>query len=234
MSTIEELIFDATGDENRPSLTTTRRGARLLAVLAAAGHDRAWLQRTTGLGVNTVGKVIHSRPTPGTVETVARSAGVATDWLNPPDADRRLTEAEVSELRRCLRILRGIARGTRIDARDHPNVRLMPDQRVPEVFLLRGARLVYRAIGTSLLLAGVMDGDLACVRPTDRIRDVVGTLAVVQLNERLYLKRLLVGRRGRVTLQSAADGYESIVISDDDRFSLIGEVVASVREYHRS
>jgi hypothetical protein len=43
-----------------------------------------------------------------------------------------------------------------------------------------------------------------------------------------------VGRRGRVTLQSAADGYEPIVISDDDRFSLIGEVVASVREYRRS
>ena len=183
--------------------------------------------------MNTIGRVIDSRPTPATLEAVALSAGVSTDWLNAPEADRRLTDAEISELRRCLRVLRGIARGTRIDARDRPNVRRAPDRRVPQLFRLRGARLVYRAVGTSLVLAGVMDGDLAYVRPTGRIRDVVGSLAVVQLNERLYLKRLQVGRLGRVTLLSAADGYEPIVIGADDRLSLLGEVVASVTEYRR-
>lgn len=69
-------------------------GARILTVLAIAGHDRAWLQRTTRLGANTIGRLLRDwqeMPAPATVEAVARSAGVSTEWLIAGDARRPLT-----------------------------------------------------------------------------------------------------------------------------------------------
>ena len=87
------------------------------------------------------------------------------------------------------------------------------------------------ALASSLAGFGVLDGDLAYVRPTGRVRDVVGSLVVVRVNGKLYLKRLLVAPRGVVMLVSAAGGYEPMVIGKTDAFALLGEVVASSREY---
>lgn len=200
------------------------RGARILAVLAVAGHDQAWLRRATRLGVNTIGRLLQvgqQTPAATTLEAVARSLGVTAAWLEPDDARRELTASESAELRRCVRILRAIARGTRIDARTVPNVQ---PETTPEA---------YRVIGDSLARAGLLDGDLVHVRPAERARDVAGALVVARLNGSLYLKRLMVATGGVIVLRSAADGYEPIVIRRADAFTLLGEVVTSVREYRR-
>jgi SOS-response transcriptional repressor LexA len=213
------------------------RGARILAALAIAGRTQTWLRRETRLGVHTIERLLHDTqqtPAPATLEVVARSTGVSTAWLDPDDARRELTANETAEVRRCVDVLRGVARGERADARSLPNVRVETRRHVPHAFRVHGARQVYRVLGDSLAHAGVLDGDLAYVRPTARVRDVVGSLVVARLNGELYLKRLMVAERGVVLLASAADRFEPIVIGGADRFALLGEVVACVREYRRT
>lgn len=211
------------------------RGARILTVLAIAGRDQAWLREAAGLGVNTIAGFLHGGRTPaaGTMRAVARAAGVSVAWLHPDDAGRTLSDAETDDLGRCLRTLRSIARGSRIDARTVPNVSAEPARRVPHGFRVRGARQVYRVRGDSLARAGLLDGDLVYVRPTDRVRDVVGAHVIARINGTLYLKRLRVAARGRITLCSDAGAYQPIVVSATDDFALVGEVIASVREQWR-
>ncbi|HEX6100981.1 MAG TPA: S24 family peptidase [Thermoanaerobaculia bacterium] len=213
------------------------RGARILAVLAAAGHDPAWLQRTARLGTDTIARLLddaRQTPSAATLDAVARTAGVTAAWLDPDGARRELTATAAAEVRRCARVLRGVARGERIDARRIPNVRPEPARRVPHSFRVHGARQVYRVLGDSLVHAGLLDGDLAYVRPADRVRDVVGALVVVHVNGMSYLKRLTVAQGGVVVLSSAAEGYEPILIGAEDGFVLLGEVVACVRECWRA
>lgn len=209
------------------------RGARILTVLAIAGRDRAWLQRATGLGVNTISRLLHDgRQTPaaGTLRAVAQAAGVSVAWLRADGARRTLSDAETDDLRRCLRTLQSIARGRRLDARTVSNVRPEPARRVPRAFRLHGARQVYRVIGDSLARAGLLDGDLVYVRPAGRVRDAVGAHVVARLNGALYLERLTVTARGRIALVSDAEGYEPIVVHARDELALIGEVIGAVRE----
>lgn len=200
----------------------TCRGARILTLLAIMGRDPLWLHRQTRLGVNTIGRLLRdSSQTPSlrTLDAVARSLEVTTAWLEPHDARRTLGGTEAAELRRCVRVLRAIAHGTRIDARDEPNVLAEPESHT------------YRVIGNSLERAGLLHGDLATVCPTERVRDVSGALAVVRLNGSLYLKRLKVWIEGVIVLRSAADGYDPIVVGPADAFALVGEVVALTRLY---
>jgi SOS-response transcriptional repressor LexA len=174
------------------------------------------------LGVNTIGRLLddsHQTPSRRTLEAVARTLQVTTAWLEPDDARRTLGGTETAELRRCVRVLRAIARGTRIDARGEPNVRPEPESHT------------YRVVGNSLARFGLLDGDLATVRPMERVRDVAGALAVVRLNGSLYLKRLMVWIEGAIVLRSAADGYDPILVGPADAFALVGEVVSCTREY---
>ncbi|HEX6087389.1 MAG TPA: S24 family peptidase [Thermoanaerobaculia bacterium] len=200
----------------------TCRGARILTLLAIMGRDHYWLRRETRLGVNTIGRLLgdpQQTPSPRTLDAVARTLEVTTAWLEPDDARRILGAAEAGELRRCVRVLRAIARATRIDARGEPNVRPEPEPHT------------YRVVGHSLARAGLLDGDLATVRPAERVRDVSGAWVVARLNGSLYLKRLKVWMEGAIVLRSAADGYDPIVVGPADAFELLGEVVALAREY---
>jgi SOS-response transcriptional repressor LexA len=89
---------------------------------------------------------------------------------------------------------------------------------------------VYRVRGHSLARFGLHDNDLAYVKPTENLRDAVGSVVLAHLNGALYLKRLTVGAGGVVALQSACDGYDALIVRHDDDFKLMGRVTASARE----
>jgi SOS-response transcriptional repressor LexA len=89
---------------------------------------------------------------------------------------------------------------------------------------------VYRVRGHSLARSGLLDRDLAYVKPTENLRDAVGSIVLAHLNGALYLKRLTIEAGGVVALHSACDGYDALIVRDDDDFKLMGRVTAFVRE----
>jgi SOS-response transcriptional repressor LexA len=208
--------------------------ARILVALAASGRDRAWLVKRTRLGVNTIARLLQGStadPLPGTLAKVADALGVSTSWLAAGGAPQRaLGVTEAAELQRALKTLRAIALGQRIDARADPNVRPEPKRRVPGRFRRAGARQVYRVQGPSLMRFGLLDRDLVYVKPEASPRATAGKIALVTVNGALYLKRLTIGAGGVVTLLSACDGYDPLIIRPGDDFTVMGQAVAAERE----
>jgi SOS-response transcriptional repressor LexA len=209
-------------------------GVRAMVALALSGRDRAWLVRKSRLGVNTVARLLRdttAQPRPITLEKVTRALGVSAAWLTAGGTRHRALNAEeTDELLRCVATLHSLALGSRTDSRSEPNVRHESKLRVPPHFRASGARQVYRVRGCSLARSGLLDRDLAYVKPTENLRDAVGSIVVAQLNGALYLKRLTIEAGGVVALHSACDGYDALIVGDDDDFKLMGRVTAFVRE----
>lgn len=209
-------------------------GVRILVALALSGRDRAWLVRKSRLGVNTVARLLRdttAEPHPITLKKVTRALGVSAAWLIAAGTRLRpLNAEETDELLRCVATLHSLALGARTDARSAPNVRRESKIRVPPHFRATGARQVYRVRGPSLACFGLLDRDLVYVQPTENLRDAVGSIILAHLNGALFLKRLTVGAGGVVALQSACDGYDALIVRNDDDFKLMGRVTASVRE----
>jgi SOS-response transcriptional repressor LexA len=208
-------------------------GARTLIALAVIGRDTNWLTRQSGLSANTIARLLRDplpRPRRRTLDAVTRLLGVSENWLVAEATGRTLTSLETEELERCTKTLRSIARGERIDPRSDPNATLKPARRVPHSFRSRGARLVCRVRGASLARFGLLDGDTAYVRPTESIRQTVGSIVLFRLNGLLYLKRLTVAKGGVATMLSGNDGYDPLTIDTRDEFRMVGQVVACVRE----
>ena len=88
-----------------------------------------------------------------------------------------------------------------------------------------GARLVFRAIGETMIEAGIADGDLVFVRPTKDLRTAAGKIIVCELGDATYVKQLeLVA--GRLRLLSRNPRFAPIDVDEEaDRFELIGIVV---------
>jgi SOS-response transcriptional repressor LexA len=207
--------------------------ARILVALAASGRDRAWLVKQTRLGVNTIARLLQGStadPLPRTLTKVADALGVSPSWLTVGTPPRALGVVEAGELQRSLKTLRALALGERIDARGDPNVRPEPKRRVPGRFRRAGARQVYRVRGHSLVRFGLHDKDVVYVKPADSARATVGKIALVTVNGALYLKRLTIGAGGVVTLLSACDGYDPLIIGPDDDFHVVGQAVAAERD----
>jgi SOS-response transcriptional repressor LexA len=114
-------------------------------------------------------------------------------------------------------------------ARLEPNV--LPLRRrvdIPREEQMLGARLVFRAIGTSMADAGIAEGDLVFIKPTRDLREADGSLIVCRLGTAEYLKELQL--RGHcIRLLSRNERYTAIEVNDNDDFSLIGVVVGQAR-----
>ncbi len=209
-------------------------GARTLVALAVAGRDRAWLAKKSRLSPNTIARLLSDptvEPQPTTLTKLTRVLGVSTSWLTAGDTNQRtLNAAETAELQRCLATLHALSIGTRIDPRSDPNVRRESKLHVPSHLRSGGARQVYRIRGPSLTRFGLLAHDLVYVKPAVNVRETAGTLAITQLNGALYLKRLTVAAGGVVVLHSACDGYDALVVREEDELRVIGRVTASVRE----
>jgi SOS-response transcriptional repressor LexA len=209
-------------------------GVRILVALALSGRDRAWLVRRSGLGVNTVARLLSDTTAeahPTTLRKVTRALGVSASWLTAEGTRQRaLSAEETDELQRCVATLHAIALGARADSRSEPNVRRESKLQTPAHAIVNGAAQVYRVRGHSLTRFGLLDRDLVYVQPTENLHDVVGCIVLLQLNGALYLKRLTVGPRGVVTLLSACEGYDPLIVRAGDDFKVMGRVTASVRE----
>jgi SOS-response transcriptional repressor LexA len=127
-----------------------------------------------------------------------------------------------------------LARGARTDVRRKPNVRRVSRAAVPQPFEKQGARDVYRVQGASLSGFGLMDGDVVYAKPLARraMRAAVGSMIVFALNGAFYLKRLTIAPGGVIELRSAHPGYDPMKLRPDDNFELLGQIVASVRQFH--
>jgi transcriptional regulator with XRE-family HTH domain len=213
-------------------------GARTLVALALAGRDQQWLALRSRLGPGTIDRLVNaprSAPSPRTLQRVASVLGVSAAWLAADVPQREPTPGEWEELRRCVRALRRLGGGARIDARAEPNVRRARGRRVPRAFAGLGAREVYRVRGRSMAGFGLMDGDVVYVKPLtpERLRGAVGRVILFQLNGALYLKQLTVGTHNAVALRSAHAGYEPITLRPGDQWIPLGQAVASMRELVR-
>jgi repressor LexA len=81
-----------------------------------------------------------------------------------------------------------------------------------------------RVTGDSMMNAGILDGDLVCVRRQQTAVD--GEVVVAQLEDEATVKRLF-RRDGRVVLQPENDAYEPIVA---DEVLILGRVVGVLRK----
>lgn len=209
-------------------------GARTLVALAVSGQDRTWLARKSRLSATTIARFLNDstfEPQATTLAKVTRALGVSESWLTAGGTRQRaLNPVEHDELRRCVATLHALSIGKRIDPRSEPNVRRESKLRVPAHLRSAGARQVYRVRGPSLTRFGLLDRDLVYVKPTKNVREMVGSLVVVQLNGALYLKRLTVGAGGVVVMESACDGYDALLVRAEDDFQVIGRTTAAVRE----
>ncbi|MDR2797747.1 MAG: transcriptional repressor LexA [Treponema sp.] len=95
-----------------------------------------------------------------------------------------------------------------------------------------------RVQGDSMEGAGILDGDMAVVQKQDTLRN--GEIAVVQLDDRVTLKRFFIEKRGkgakkRIRLQPENPHYTPIYCTGDPEvhqdLRLLGRVVTIIRSY---
>lgn len=96
---------------------------------------------------------------------------------------------------------------------------------IPQQFAQRGATLVFRAEGESMIGEHVADGDLLYVREEPDPRHARGRIVVCVVSGSPYVKRLeLAGRK--IRLVSANERFAPMVFDEDNvEWSLVGIVV---------
>jgi len=96
---------------------------------------------------------------------------------------------------------------------------------IPEQFADRGATLVFRAEGESMVGEHIADGDLLYVRETADPRHARGRIVVCVVSGSPYVKRLEFAAR-KIRLVSANDRFAPMVFDEDSvDWSLVGIVV---------
>jgi SOS-response transcriptional repressor LexA len=145
-------------------------------------------------------------------------------------ADRALKEQRGARIRPVLRkrrrngrvVTRGdVAAGPR---ETYPDVYNLPTQVIPQEYYRAGATRAYRVEGDSMIGAGIFDGSVIYVRPTQDKASIDGKIAVVRLNGSEYVKRLDL-RGGGVELLSENPRIAPMIVEEGDEFVLIGEVI---------
>lgn len=99
---------------------------------------------------------------------------------------------------------------------------------VPEEFVRRANSFVLRVTGSSMVDAGILDGDFIVVE--ERSNADNGETVVATIGGEATVKRFYRERGGKVRLQPANDAMSPIVIRDGD-VEIRGVVVAVLRKY---
>jgi len=198
---------------------------RLRAAMDASGRRQNAIAESAGVTQETLSRVlgsIHARPAFDTVVRITHALGenVGTLLDEPAfslDAEQR------AELRRVLGYLAAAVRlSPAIDALSSPNAVAQRAAEVPRTFYLRGARLVFQAIGDSMIEAGIVDGDLLFVTPTRELREAAKHIVICRVSGVTLAKQLEL-HAGRIRLLSRNERYTAID-ADEDNFQLIGIV----------
>src|SRR5205807_1528806 len=200
---------------------------RLRAAIDASGRTQNAIAASAGVSPETLSRVLngaHAQPAFDTVVRIAHAVGENVgSLLDEPafslDAEQR------AEVRRVIGYLQSaVAISPAIDALSVPNAVPNGAGEVPRFYYLRGARLMFRAIGDSMIEAGILDGDLLFVVPTRAIRDAAKRLVVCRLAGIGLVKQLQL-HAGRIRLISCNPRYAPIEVNEENDFHLLGIVI---------
>jgi len=204
---------------------------RLRQAIEASGRKQSVIAAEAGVAPETLSRILNSKHAKPTFETIVRIAH-ATDervgWLLG-ETGFALSIEDQKKLREAVDILQASliksqARSFVARAANALPVRTRERVEIPEAYYSMGARVVYRAEGDSMIEAGIADRDLLFVRPARSIRDGADRVVVCRFAGLEYAKQLDIrGRRIRLLSRNAR--YESLEVTDDAEFTLIGVVV---------
>lgn len=166
---------------------------------------------------------VHAQPAFETVVRITHALGESVGTLLDEPAFS-LNAEQRAELRRVLGYLAAAVRlSPAIDALSSANAVAQRAAEVPRPFYLRGARLVFQAIGDSMMEAGIVDGDLLFVIPTREVREAAKHIVICRVSGVTLAKELEL-HAGRIRLLSRNERYTAIYV-DEDNLHLIGTVV---------
>jgi len=207
---------------------------RLRTAVESSGRTQRAIAAAAGVTPETLSRIlnsVHARPEFETVVRIAHAADENVGWLLA-ETGFSLSHGEMQQLRTTVSFLQTTLLNSeppRRDARAVPNAHLTRRQaELPRQFAAMGARLAYRAVGDTMIDAGIADGDLVFVKPHNDPRDVSGRVVVSRIDASEYVKQLDL-RDGRMRLLSRNDRYAPIEIDEEtDEFALIGVVVGRI------
>lgn len=200
---------------------------RLRAAVDASGRTQNAIAASAGVSPETLSRVlsgVHAQPAFETVVRIAHAVGESVGTLlDEPafflDAEQR------AEVRRVVNYLNSAIRmSPAIDVLSVPNAVLKRAVDVPEPYYVRGARLVYQAIGDSMMEVGILDGDLLFVIPTRALREAAKHIIVCRVAGVTLVKQLEL-RAGHIRLVSRNDRYGAIEVDEETDLQLTGIVI---------
>ena len=201
---------------------------RLRTAIAKSGKKHSAVARDAGVAPETLSRVLNAalvNPSFDVVVRIAHAVNENVGWL----LDERgfaLSGDEQRQLRKVVRFLDDALAATPAHLRDRlePDAVAMGESDIPRAFYVRGARLVFEALGDSMIGAGIADRDHLFVKPTRNTREASGRVTVCTVDGEAFV-RVLDVRGGRIRLLSRNNRYAPIEVADNTRFELIGIVV---------
>ena len=205
---------------------------RLRAAIDRSGKKQSVIAREAEIAPETLSRILnapHARPAFDTVVRIAHALNENVGFLLD-EPGFTLSSDEQKQLYGVVRIIEtalGLVRQT--PQRQEPNaIPVGPRFDIPHAYAIRGARLIYEALGNSMLGVGIANGDLLFVKPVLSIPDAAGRVVVCRVHGGEYVKVLDI-REGRMRLLSRNDRYAPIEVEMTDvrarTVGLIGIVV---------
>jgi transcriptional regulator with XRE-family HTH domain len=199
---------------------------RLRAAIDASGRRQNAIAASAGVTPETLSRVlsgVHAQPAFETVVRIAHAVGESVGTLLDEPAFF-LDGEQRAEVRRVVGYLHAAVRmSPAIDLLSAPNALAQRAAVVPRPFYVRGARLVFQAVGDSMTEAGIINGDLLFVTPTRELRDAAKHIIVCRVAGITLVKQLEL-RAGRIRLLSRNERYAAIEIDEETDLQLIGIV----------
>lgn len=212
---------------------------RLRAAVKSSGRKQSAIAEEAGIAPETLSRVLnagHISPELETVAAIAHAVNQNVGWLLDERGFTLSTEqqAKLGEVVAFLQTALLAAPPPKLAADKVPNsmpavarrTRRRPNEiEISKSYASMGATVIYRAIGDSMIDAGITDGDLLFVKPESDARTAHGHVVVCRLGGLEYVKQLEVSA-GHIRLLSRNPRCGAIEIDEDiDDFDLIGIVI---------
>jgi SOS-response transcriptional repressor LexA len=200
---------------------------RLRAAIDASGRTQNAIAASAGVSPETLSRVlsgVHAQPAFETVVRIAHAVGENVGTLLDEPAFF-LDGEQRAEVRRVVNYLNSAIRmSPAIDVQSAANAALKRAVDVPRPYQVQGARLVFQAIGNSMVDAGIVDGDLLFVVPTRALREAAKQIIVCRVADVTLVKQLEL-RAGRIRLISRNERYAPIEVDEEADLQLVGIVI---------
>lgn len=203
---------------------------RLRAAIDASGRKHSAIAMDAGIAPVTLSRILNAvdlNPSFETVVRIAHAVNESVGWLvEEPgftlSGDQRKKLVATFDFLETTLLKASVPRSAAAAA--SPNATVDREIDIPRREHARGARLVYRAIDSSMSEAGIAEGDVIFVKPTSDLSAADGLAVVCRIAGGEFLKQLEIGA-GRIRLLSRNRRYTPIDVIRKDDFHLIGIVV---------